>query len=70
MVKKIVDAINKEFGVVTGFPKNFVKARTNTDGDFILRIGGRDIQLDSTGKFIGAGTDLELNDKYSVNINN
>lgn len=54
-VERLVEEINKNFGEPF-LPKDFVEARINHQGDFILRIGTRDLQLESDGKFVGAGT--------------
>lgn len=63
---KLVIKINKIFNDTAGFPKNFIKAHTNDEGDFCLRIGHRDMQLKANGDFIGCGTDLELLKKYTI----
>lgn len=56
-VEKLVEEINENFG--TPFlPDGFVEARINHQGDFVLRIGTRDVQLESDGKWVGSGTDL------------
>lgn len=48
------------------FPENFIKSRTNENGDFILRIGWRELHLDKDAEFIGSGKDLELLEKYKI----
>lgn len=65
-ITECVDNINKLFGKSDNFPKDFIKARVNEQGDFCLRIGWRDIQLKADGSFIGCGSDLKLMKKYSI----
>ncbi len=65
MVEKIVEQINDFFAEHKHFPKDFIKAHMNDDGDFCLRIGACDVQLDSKGDFIGCGVDLELLEKFN-----
>ncbi len=64
-MKNLIDELNKQFNIES-FPKDFIKAHTNENGDFCLRIGWRDIQLDKDGDFIGAGSDLKLMQKYCI----
>lgn len=65
IMQKLVNSINSCFKGFE-FPKDFVKARTNEKGHFILRIGWRDLHLDKDANSIGSGTDLELIDKYEI----
>jgi hypothetical protein len=39
-------------------PDGFATAKVNDEGDLIITIGNRDLQLDKDGGFIGAGTQL------------
>lgn len=65
VMNNMVEEINKCFGS-SNFPKDFVKAHVNEQGDFCLRIGWRDIQLKADGSFIGCGSDLKLMKKCSI----
>lgn len=65
IMKKIAELINLHFDGFE-FPKGFIKSRTNERGDFILRIGWRDLHLDKNANLIGSGKDLELIDKYEI----
>jgi len=62
-ISKAVTQINKDFGEPF-LPKGFVHASTNDDGDFLLRIGSRDIIIKSDGSSVGAGTELSI--KWSI----
>lgn len=64
-MQKLSDLINLHFNGFE-FPKGFIKSRINKNGDFILRIGWRDLHLDKDANLIGSGTDLELIDKYEI----
>lgn len=64
-LKKLIENINKNFSEDQGFPKDFVKAHVNEQGDFCLHIGWRDIQLEANGEFIGCGSDVDLMKKWT-----
>ena len=55
--ERLVEEINKNFKV-SYMPDGFVSAKINHQGDFVLKIGERDMQLRSNGDFVGAGRDL------------
>ena len=57
-LENIVPEINRVFSSKFGFASGYVKAWINKTGDFNLRIGKRDLQVDKEGKFIGSGTTL------------
>jgi len=63
---QLVKQINEYFNECSEFPNDFVKASTNINEDFCLRIGSRDLQLDTNGQFIGCGSDLKLMKKYNI----
>ena len=65
IMQKLSDEINLNFNGFE-FPKDFIKSRINEKGDFILRIGWRDLHLDKNANIIGSGTDLEIIEKYSI----
>ncbi|MBC8384169.1 MAG: hypothetical protein H8E57_01465 [Candidatus Cloacimonetes bacterium] len=65
IMQKLSDEINLHFKGFE-FPKDFIKSRINEKGDFILRIGWRDLHLDKNANLIGSGTDLELIDEYEI----
>lgn len=55
-IMKIAVSINNEFSQSYGFPRGFVKAKQTERGNLRLEIGGRDIEVTSDGKVIGAGS--------------
>lgn len=61
-----VKMINKHFTPEFNFPENFVKAWTNECGDFCLRIGWQDFQMQNDGEWIASGIDYELQKKYII----
>jgi len=58
-VEVLVEEINKHFKAPF-LHDGFVSAKINHQGDFVLKIGARDMQLRSNGKFVGAGTDWTI----------
>ena len=56
-VEKLVEEINKNFKV-SWMPDDFVSAAIRPNGDFVLKIGERDLQLRSNGDFVGSGRDV------------
>ena len=56
-LERLAGQINQCFGEPF-LPKGFVSARVNDQGDFILRVGARDVQVRNDGSWVGQGTDL------------
>jgi len=63
---KLVKNINRIFTDDFGFPKDFVKAHLNGDGNFGLRIGWRYMELRANGEFEECGTAAVIEGQYTI----
>lgn len=56
--QKLAEVMNKEFGAPF-LPEDHVRACVKDNGNFVLIIGRRDIELNSNGVIVGSGTFLK-----------